>query len=162
MQSGRRVHPIGASNRVCGKHAMTPGARIAAAIDILETLAAGGRPADDVAAAYFRNHRYIGSKDRAQVARHVYTVLRHRAALDWWVERAGRNNIAASARARMIAALAVAENEKAGQITASFDGGRFRPAALAPVEDRLVQALAGRSLRHPAMPRAGAHDLAGW
>jgi len=117
---------------------VTPGARIAAAIDILDAIEAGPRPADDVAAGYFRKHRYIGSKDRAQVARHVYTVLRHRAALDWWVERAGRNNIAASARARMIAALAVAENEKAGQITASFDGGRFRPAALAPVEDRLV------------------------
>jgi len=141
---------------------VTPGARIAAAIDILDAIEAGPRPADDVAAGYFRQRRYIGSKDRAQVARHVYTVLRHRAALDWWVERAGRNNIAASARARMIAALAVAENEKTGAIAASFDGGRFRPAALAPVEDRLVQALAGRSLRHPAMPRAVANDLPDW
>ena len=141
---------------------MTPGARIAAAIDILETLTAGSRPADDVAAGYFRKHRYIGSKDRAAVSRHVYAVLRHRAALDWWVERAGRNNIAASARARMIAALAVAENEKAVEIAGSFDGGRFRPAALSPVEDRLVQALAGRSLRHPAMPRAVANDLPDW
>jgi 16S rRNA (cytosine967-C5)-methyltransferase len=141
---------------------VTPGARIAAAIDILETLAAGTKPADDVAAAYFRNHRYIGSKDRAQVARHVYSVLRHRAALDWWVERAGRNNIAASPRSRMMAALAIAENEPAGEIVSSFDGGRFRPAALSPVEDRLVRALAGRSLRHPAMPRAIANDLPDW
>jgi len=141
---------------------VTPGARIAAAIDILETLAAGSRPADDVAAQYFRNHRYIGSKDRAQVARHVYSVLRHRAVLDWWVDRAGRSNIAASPRSRMIAALAVAESEPAGEIVGSFDGGRFRPAALSPVEDRLVRALAGRSLRHPAMPRAVANDLPDW
>jgi 16S rRNA (cytosine967-C5)-methyltransferase len=141
---------------------LTPGARIAAAIDILETLAAGTKPADDVAAGYFRTHRYIGSKDRAQVSRHVYAVLRHRAALDWWVERAGRNNIAPSPRARMMAALLVAEGEPAGEIVGSFDGGRFRPAALSPVEDRLVQALAGRSLRHPAMPRAVANDLPDW
>ncbi len=141
---------------------MTPGARIAAAIDILETLAAGSRPADDVAAGYFRNHRYIGSKDRAQVSRHVYSVLRHRAALDWWVDRAGRNNIAASPRSRMMAALLVAEGEPAGEVVGSFDGGRFRPAALSPVEDRLVKALAGRSLRHPAMPRAVANDLPDW
>jgi 16S rRNA (cytosine967-C5)-methyltransferase len=141
---------------------VTPGARIAAAIDILETVAAGGRPADDVAAAYFRNHRYIGSKDRAQVARHVYSVLRHRAALDWWVERAGRDNIAASPRSRTIAALLVAEGEPVGEIVGSFDGGRFRPAALSPVEDRLVRALAGRSLRHPAMPRAVANNLPDW
>jgi 16S rRNA (cytosine967-C5)-methyltransferase len=141
---------------------LTPGARIAAAIDILETLAAGSRPADDVAAAYFRTHRYIGSKDRAQVSRHVYAVLRHRAALDWWVERAGRNNIAVSPRSRMMAALLVAEGEAAGEIAGSFDGGRFRPAALSPVEDRLVKALAGRSLRHPAMPRAVANDVPDW
>jgi 16S rRNA (cytosine967-C5)-methyltransferase len=141
---------------------VTPGARIAAAIDILEALAAGTRPADDVAAAYFRRRRYIGSTDRAQVSRHVYSVLRHRAALDWWVERAGRNNIAASPRARMIAALAVAESEPADEIVGSFDGGRFRPAALSPVENRLVHSLAGRSLRHPAMPRAVANDLPDW
>ena len=141
---------------------MTPGARIAAAIDILETIAGGGRAADDVAATYFRTHRYIGSKDRAQVARHVYSVLRHRAALDWWVDRAGRSNITASPRSRMLAALAVAAGEPAGEIVGSFDGGRFRPAALSPVEDRLVHALAGRSLRHPAMPRAVANDLPDW
>jgi 16S rRNA (cytosine967-C5)-methyltransferase len=141
---------------------VTPGARIAAAIDILETMAAGSRPADDVAAAYFRGHRYIGSKDRAQVSRHVYAVLRHRAALDWWVDRAGKSNIAASPRSRMMAALLVAEGEPVGEIVGSFDGGRFRPAALSPVEDRLVRALAGRSLRHPAMPRAVANDLPDW
>src|SRR6202011_1994104 len=96
------------------------------------------------------------------VARHVYIVLRHRAALGWWVERAGRNNIAASARAPVIGALGGAENEEAGEVSAGCDGGRFRPSALAPVEDRLVQALAGRSLRHPAMPRAVANDLPDW
>jgi 16S rRNA (cytosine967-C5)-methyltransferase len=141
---------------------LTPGARIAAAIDILAAIESGPRPADDVAAGYFRSRRYIGAKDRAQVAKHVYGVLRHRAALDWWVERAGRSNIAADARSRMIAALAIAEGEPEGEIAASFDGGRFRPAALAPVEDRLVRALAGRSLRHPAMPRAVANDLPDW
>ena len=142
---------------------MTPGARIAAAIDILEIRSppAPSRQ-DDVAAAYFRNHRYIGSKDRAQVSRHVYSVLRHRAALDWWVDRAGRSNLAASPRTRIMAALAIAEGEPAGEIVGSFDGGRFRPAALSPVEDRLVRALAGRSLRHPAMPRAIANDIPDW
>jgi len=62
----------------------------------------------------------------------------------------------------MIAALTVAEGEPAGEIVGSFDGGRFRPAALSPVENRLVHALAGRSLRHPAMPRAVANDLPDW
>ena len=47
---------------------VTPGARIAAAIDILAAIEAGQRPADDIAADYFRRRRYIGVKDRAQVA----------------------------------------------------------------------------------------------
>ena len=141
---------------------MTPGARIAAAIDILETLAAGARPADDVAADYFRRRRYIGAKDRAQVARHVYSVLRHRAALDWWVARAGQGAIGAAPRTRMMAALAIAEGEPEAGIAANFDGGKFRPAALAPDEQTLVRGLAGRTLRHPAMPRAVANDLPDW
>jgi 16S rRNA (cytosine967-C5)-methyltransferase len=141
---------------------VTPGARIAAAIDILEALAAGTRPADDVAADYFRRRRYIGSKDRAQVARHVYGVLRHRAVLDWWVDRAGKGAIGITPRSRIMAALAIAEGETENDIVASFDGGRFRPAALRPDEQKLVHGLAGRSLRHPAMPRAIANDLPEW
>src|ERR1700754_3061795 len=99
---------------------MTPGARIAAAIDILEALAAGTKPADDVAGDYFRRRRYIGSKDRAQVARHVYSVLRHRAALDWWVARAGKGKLGAAPRPRMIAALMLAEGARENDVAASF------------------------------------------
>src|SRR5690242_13379566 len=64
---------------------MTPGACIAAAIDILAAIEPGERPADDIAAEYFRRRRYIGAKDRAHISGHVYGVLRHRAALDWWI-----------------------------------------------------------------------------
>src|SRR5262245_65824800 len=108
---------------------MTPGARIAAAIDILEVLAASTRPADDVAADYFRRRRYIGSKDRAQVARHVYSVLRHRAVLDWWVDRAGKGAIGIAPRSRVVAALASAEGENEDQMARRVAGGRLRPTA---------------------------------
>jgi 16S rRNA (cytosine967-C5)-methyltransferase len=50
---------------------VTPGARIAAAIDILAAIDAGGRAADGIAADYFRRRRYIGAKHRVQVAAHV-------------------------------------------------------------------------------------------
>jgi 16S rRNA (cytosine967-C5)-methyltransferase len=68
--------------------ALTPGGRIAAAIEILAAVEGGERPADDIAADYFRRRRYIGAKDRAQISAHVYAVLRHRAALNWWIARA--------------------------------------------------------------------------
>ena len=59
---------------------MTPGARIAAAIDILSDILRG-RPADRVVAAWSASNRYAGSKDRAAIQAHVYRVLRARGLL---------------------------------------------------------------------------------
>ena len=141
---------------------MTPGARVAAATDILAAIEGGERPADDTAADYFRRRRYIGAKDRVAVAAHVYAVLRHRAVIDWWTLRAGNGEVAPAARSRMIAALLLVDQWPAGDVAASFDGDRFRPAPLSPAEQRLVRSLAGRSLTHPQMPRAVACDLPDW
>jgi 16S rRNA (cytosine967-C5)-methyltransferase len=141
---------------------MTPGARIATAIDILAAIAAGERPADDIAAEYFRRRRYIGAKDRAQVAAYVYAVLRHRAVLDWWIARASKGEVAPDARRRVIAVLLLIDQWPPDEVAASLDGGRFRPAALSPAEARLARALAGRTLTHPEMPRAVACDLPDW
>jgi 16S rRNA (cytosine967-C5)-methyltransferase len=141
---------------------VTPGACIAAAIDILAAIAPGERPADDIAADYFRRRRYIGAKDRAQISGHVYGVLRHRAALDWWIARVAKGEVAEEARSRMIAALLLLNQRTQDDLAASFDGDRFRPAPLAPAEERLARGLAGRTLTHPAMPRAVANDLPDW
>ena len=107
---------------------MTPGACIAAAIDILAAIAPGERPADDVAADYFRRRRYIGAKDRTHISGHVYGVLRHRAALDWWIARVSKGEVAVEARSRMIAALALLNGQTQDDLAANFDGDRFRPA----------------------------------
>ena len=141
---------------------MTPGARAAAAIDILAAIDTENRPADGVAADYFRKRRYIGAKDRGWIAGQVYAVLRHRARLDWWIGRAGKDAMAINARHRIFAALTILDHWSAADIAAGFDGGRFRPGALAPAEERLVHGLAGRSLDHPEMPRAVLNDLPEW
>jgi 16S rRNA (cytosine967-C5)-methyltransferase len=141
---------------------VTPGARVAAAIDILAEAENGDRPADGIAADYFRHRRYIGAKDRMQVSAHVYAVLRHRAVIDWWIARASKGDIAPNARGRVMAALALVDQWSADDIAASFDGGRFRPMVLSAAEQRLARGLAGRSLRHPEMPRAVACDLPDW
>jgi 16S rRNA (cytosine967-C5)-methyltransferase len=141
---------------------VTPGACIAAAIDILAAIEPGGRPADDFAAEYFRRRRYIGAKDRTHISGHVYGVLRHRAALDWWIARVSKGEVAVAARSRMIAALTLLNGRTPDDLAASFDGDRFRPAPLAQAEERLAKGLAGRTLTHPAMPRAVASDLPDW
>jgi 16S rRNA (cytosine967-C5)-methyltransferase len=141
---------------------VTPGARIAAAIDILGEIAEGARPADDIAADHFRRRRYIGAKDRTAISAHVYAVLRHRATLDWWILRISKGEVTPDARSRMIAAPALIDGWRAHDITASFDGDRFRPAPLSSAEERVARGLAGRPLTHPQMPLAVALDLPEW
>jgi 16S rRNA (cytosine967-C5)-methyltransferase len=141
---------------------LTPGAQVAAAIDILAEIEGDGRPADDAAADYFRRRRYIGAKDRAQIAGHVYATLRHRGAIDWWIARIGRGTIEPRARSRVLVALVQVEDWRPEAVTAACDGDRFRPAKLNAAEARLVDNLGGRTLRHPEMPRAVANDLPEW
>ena len=62
---------------------MTPGARLAAAIEVLDTLARERAAVDDVLRAWGRSHRFAGSKDRRAIAEHVYAALRARARSTW-------------------------------------------------------------------------------
>lgn len=54
---------------------MTPGARLQAAIDILDTVLAG-HPAEQALTNWARGHRFAGSKDRAAIRDHVFDCIR--------------------------------------------------------------------------------------
>ena len=58
---------------------MTPGARLAAAIEVLADIAARRRPAADTLKDWGLSHRFAGSGDRAGIAGLVYDALRRRA-----------------------------------------------------------------------------------
>src|SRR3982751_2418973 len=58
---------------------MTPGARLAAAIEILTDIGARRRPAADTLKDWGLSHRFAGSGDRAGIAGLVYDALRRRA-----------------------------------------------------------------------------------
>ncbi|MBL0900672.1 MAG: rRNA cytosine-C5-methylase, partial [Reyranella sp.] len=72
---------------------MTPGARVAATIELLDEIVSHaldserGRPADLVANAYFRARRFIGGGDRRAVAERVWGILRRYGQLTWWLKR---------------------------------------------------------------------------
>jgi 16S rRNA (cytosine967-C5)-methyltransferase len=138
---------------------LTPGAQVAASIDILAAIDIGERPADDIAADYFRRRRYIGSKDRAQIASHVFSVLRHRPALDWWIEK---HAVDIGPRSRVLAALALTEGWRPETIVSCCYGERFRPVRLSEAEERLAHGLAKRALHDPEMSRAVANELPEW
>ena len=72
---------------------MTPAARIAAAIELLDAIEfASNRPADAVANDFFRSRRYIGSGDRRAVSERVWNVLRARRRLGWWLNETRQRN----------------------------------------------------------------------
>lgn len=59
---------------------MTPGARVAAAIEVLDQIRAGA-VAEPALTGWGRTHRFAGSKDRAAIRDHVFDVLRARRSL---------------------------------------------------------------------------------
>lgn len=56
---------------------MTPAARIAAAIELLDLIEAGS-PAEKALTTWARKNRYAGARDRAAIRDHVYDALRNR------------------------------------------------------------------------------------
>ena len=129
---------------------MTPAARIAAAIEILEQVDAAKAPADKTVTAYLRARRYIGAKDRRAIGQRVFGLLRAQARLDWWCARA--DLAAAQARHRVLAGLVLIDGECAEVASALFDGGLYSPSALEPGERAAIEGLAGQSLVHPEQP----------
>ncbi|WP_147105405.1 RsmB/NOP family class I SAM-dependent RNA methyltransferase [Tateyamaria sp. syn59] len=101
---------------------MTPGARVAAAIGILDAIA-GGQAAEQALSRWARSSRFAGSKDRAAVRDHVFDVLRH------WRSDAARGG-AGTGRARMIGRLRAQQID----LDSLFDGQGHAPAPLSDAE----------------------------
>ncbi len=137
---------------------MTPAARIAAAIDLLEVIeGAPKRPADAVANDFFRSRRYIGSGDRRAVSDRVWAVLRTRRRLGWWLGEARQQ----SARLLVAASLLLEGWAKAG-VAQSFSGGQFAPPPLSGAENAVLSRIAGHTLDHPTMPDAVRLEIPDW
>lgn len=111
-----------------GLAAMTPAARLQAAIELLDRIIAAaqadGAAADTLIARYFAERRYAGSKDRRAVRELVYRAVRA------FGERPASGRAAFVALAREDAALA-----------ALFDGSRHGPAPLEADEPAAVRGL---------------------
>lgn len=106
---------------------MTPAARLAAAIEVLDAILRDRAPAGRVLANWGRSHRFAGSKDRAAIADRVHDCLRRRRSYAWAV---GWETGDESARAAVIgSALAQGLDPEA-----MFTGLGHAPAPLTPAE----------------------------
>ena len=130
---------------------MTPGARVAATIELLDEIVSHSeRPADLVANAYFRARRFIGGGDRRAVSDRVWSILRRYGQLAWWLERTRHPD--RGARAIVAADLMLVEGLDMAGLEAMFDGGTYRPSRLDEAEVRALRQMEGHSLPHPEQP----------
>lgn len=65
---------------------MRPAAQVQAAIELLDEIDQTAYPADRTMAQYFRQRRYIGSKDKYAISEHFYAVLRSRLSLQYLLQ----------------------------------------------------------------------------
>jgi 16S rRNA (cytosine967-C5)-methyltransferase len=138
---------------------MTPGARLAAVIDILAAVETDGRPAERILQAYFRARRYAGARDRRAVAADVFEILRTRARLGWWLRHTGAE---ARSRSLALAHLALMGRLDGPAIERQFTDGTHAPGALDGEERALAEALGGHALDHPDMPGWARHEHPPW
>lgn len=106
---------------------MTPGARIAAAIEVIADIEARRRPAADALKDWGLAHRFAGSGDRAAIAGLTYDTLRRRASGAYLM---GGN----SPRATVLGMLRLERGLDASAIARLADGSRHAPAPLDDAE----------------------------
>ena len=109
---------------------MTPGARLQAAIEVLDLIRDSRAPADGVLKAWGREHRFAGSGDRRAIAERVYSTLRARVRLTHLMD--GEDS-----RSLILGALRHLDGLETAEIEALFTGGHH-PASLTEAERGLL------------------------
>lgn len=106
---------------------MTPGARLAAAIEVLADIEARRRPAADALKDWGLSHRFAGSGDRSAIAGLVYDTLRRRASSAYLMGEA-------TPRAILLGMLRRERELDTGAIARLADGSRYSIPALSDDE----------------------------
>jgi 16S rRNA (cytosine967-C5)-methyltransferase len=128
---------------------MTPEARLAMAIELLDEIARQDRPADLVAGSFLKARRYIGAKDRRAISDRVWGILRRRSRLDWMLESCRATS---SPRHRLLADLMLSDRLTPEAVGELCTGGGRGVEPLSPQDWALLQQLKGRDLFHHGMP----------
>ncbi|MFZ4542240.1 MAG: RsmB/NOP family class I SAM-dependent RNA methyltransferase [Rickettsiales bacterium] len=144
---------------------MKPGARIQAAIEIMEHVqsiwqADKRAPVDGLLADYFRARRYIGSKDRGAISELVYFTLRFGGSLQWHIEACDRS--VTPRRVVMVALLFQPDALDVSSIAEAFDGAQYCPAVLTDQERKMLERCAKHSFRPAEMPEDARLNYPQW
>jgi len=141
---------------------MKTAARLQAAIDILDEIALGNRPADTIFSSYFKTRRYAGSKDRRSVHDLVFVVLRSRARLSYYGAKTALN---APYSGRHLALILLTVDplrptQWDAPLDSYFSGDTHAPAPLDAAEQEAVHLL--RNSDDHTLPEAIQLELPDW
>jgi len=148
---------------------MQQAAQIQAVIEIMEHVqsiwAADRRaPVDSLLGKYFKERRYIGSKDRGAISDLTYFVLRNGGALDWHIEQCDR-----SSTPRRLVMVALLFYGQAGHtpmeredIAALFTGAKYAPPVITEQEQLMLARCEGREFTPPTMPDDARYNYPQW
>lgn len=138
---------------------MTPAARIQAVIDILAEILTTPRPADTLTSTYFRERRFIGSKDRAAINTRLYRIMRSYHRLSWWIRQ---KTYDVNARTLVIASLIFDKEHNFASICRTFSGEKYAPEELTAAEKKLAEKLESHILDTPEMPLQARLECPEW
>lgn len=135
------------------------GQRLALALDLLIAISAAGRGTEAVQAHFLRQRKSLEPYDRGRLLELVDQVLRHRAALDWWLCRHDARREPTD-RARLLLWLLLGEQVPLQKIQALIAAAKGF-GSYDKTDDRLLSAMAGRTLYDERMPAhvQGAYPL---
>lgn len=128
---------------------MTPGARLSAVIELYDSILSTAKPSDQVMQFYFRQRKFVGSKDRRFIADMIYTLLRHYARLTWWAEKTGTRK---DGRNFLLLWLTLGEQRQINDLFDLFDGAGYGPDSLTRFEKNVIEDLHDQDLEHSDMP----------
>jgi 16S rRNA (cytosine967-C5)-methyltransferase len=140
---------------------MTPAARVAAAIEILESAEARGFAYDHALDSWSRTHRFAGSGDRRAIGDLVFAVVRHRVSLSWRIGTATRD-LPITPRTLVMAALSAGIGPIQGAPASLFGCGRHAPPSLDDLEKAFVSTATALDSGGPETPASVRADLSPW
>jgi len=115
---------------------MTPAARYQASIELWDKIKTARVPMDGVCGDYFRTRRFIGSKDRAEIAERAYNMMRAYARLLWWCTRLDMDH---TARSFVILTAILIDSKTADELPDYFNGNKYHPDILTEDETTAIQ-----------------------
>jgi len=116
-------------------------------------------PTDVIINKYFKQRRYVGSKDRGAIAEIAYFVIRNYSKLDWYANLCKQQS---TARIIVIAALLLHYKKKLPDIHNFFNGEKFFPAKLSESEGKAAKQLENQDIINDLMPDHIKYDYPQW